>query len=77
MTQSDREPEGADSVLDPSVWRGMTSPRLSRRQLLTAAGAGAGAIGLSGLLAACGVKGVAAPAASTSPNGVGSASWWA
>lgn len=63
--------------IDPSVWRGMTSPRMSRRQLLTAAGAGAGALGLSGVLAACGVKGVVAAKSSPSPNGVGSASWWA
>ena len=41
-------------AIDPAIWRGLTQPRMSRRQLLASAGAGAGAIGLSGLLAACG-----------------------
>jgi spermidine/putrescine transport system substrate-binding protein len=72
-----RQRNGADEFIDPAVWRGMTSPRMSRRQLLTAAGAGAGAIGLSGLLAACGVKGVTPTKSTTTANGVGSASWWA
>ncbi len=65
--------------LDPSIARGLAAPRLSRRQLLSGAGAGAGALGFSALLAACGVKGTAAPAASgkTAAGGVGSAQWWA
>jgi len=78
MAQQPQQPPGSGASLDPSILRGLTSPRLSRRQLLTAAGAGAGAFGLAGLLAACGVKGVTVPPkASVSPNGVGSASWWA
>ncbi|HEX9063845.1 MAG TPA: spermidine/putrescine ABC transporter substrate-binding protein [Streptosporangiaceae bacterium] len=63
--------------IDPSVWRGMTQPRLSRRQLLGGAGAGAGMLGVSALLAACGVKGVATPSKSTAAGGVGTAAWWA
>ncbi len=60
------------------MWRGMTQWRLSRRQLLAAAGTGAGALGLSAFLAACGVKGTAAPAGTSSPaGGVGTAAWWA
>ncbi len=68
---------------DPSMWRGLTQRRhtsagLSRRQLLSSAGTGAGLLGLSGLLAACGVKGVTASGGkSPAPGGVGSASWWA
>jgi spermidine/putrescine transport system substrate-binding protein len=72
-----RGPADSERYLDPSVWRGITSPRLSRRQLLTTTATGAGALGLSGLLAACGVKGAVAAKGATSPNGVGSASWWA
>ena len=55
---------------DPSLWRGLTQPRLSqqgmsRRQLLRSAGAGAGALGIGAFLAACGVKG-----ATTTSSGV-------
>ena len=77
--QPGQQPDGNNSAVDPSIWRGMTSPRMSRRQLLTAAGAGAGALGLSGLLAACGVKGVGSASKTSGPaaTGVGSASWWA
>jgi spermidine/putrescine transport system substrate-binding protein len=75
--EADRGEVRSGPVTDPSVLRGLASPRLTRRQVLSAAGFGAGAIGLSGLLAACGVKGAAAPKASTSPGGPGSAAWWA
>jgi spermidine/putrescine transport system substrate-binding protein len=44
-------------ALDPSVLRGLTQRRMSRRDLLKAAGTGAGALGLSSILAACGVSG--------------------
>ncbi len=77
MQQSEHKPEAGGHDVDPSIVRGITSPRMSRRQLLSAAGVGAGALGLSGLLAACGVKGTSTVKAATSPNGVGSAAWWA
>src|SRR5215472_6080496 len=63
--------------MDPSVWRGLTQPRLSRRQLLTSAGAGAGMLGLGAFLAACGVKGTSTSGTSNKPGSVGSAAWWA
>jgi spermidine/putrescine transport system substrate-binding protein len=63
--------------IDPSVWRGLTQPRLSRRQLLTSAGAGAGMLGVGALLAACGVKGNTSGLSSSKPGSIGSASWWA
>ncbi|HEY1640893.1 MAG TPA: spermidine/putrescine ABC transporter substrate-binding protein [Streptosporangiaceae bacterium] len=70
-----------DPLRDPSVIRGLTSPRLSRRQLLASAGTGAGALGLSAFLAACGVKGQVASGGSASaaakPGAVGTAAWWA
>src|SRR5215472_7251786 len=66
-----------ESAIDPSIWRGLTQPRLSRRQLLSSAGTGAGALGLAGILSACGVKGVTATSGKVKPGGVGSASWWA
>jgi spermidine/putrescine transport system substrate-binding protein len=66
-----------ESVMDPSIWRGMTAPRMSRRQLLSSAGAGAGALGIGALLAACGVKGASTSSKPTvKPGGVGSAAWW-
>src|SRR5215469_6894185 len=66
-----------ESAIDPSVWRGLTQPRLSRLQLLTSAGAGAGALGISGILSACGVKGVSTNTGKVKPGAAGSASWWA
>jgi spermidine/putrescine transport system substrate-binding protein len=61
----------------PSVGRGLTETRLSRRQLLASAGTGVGALGLSAFLAACGVKGATSSSQTVKPGGVGSASWWA
>ena len=52
---------------DPLI-RGLTSRRLSRRQLLTRAGAAAGALSASSILAACGET--------THAAAVGSAAWW-
>jgi spermidine/putrescine transport system substrate-binding protein len=40
-----------------ALWRGLTEYRMSRRTLLRGAGAGAGAVALSSLLAACGIQG--------------------
>ena len=42
--------------MDPAWIRGMTQRRMSRRDLFRYAGAGAGALGLSSILAACGVR---------------------
>jgi spermidine/putrescine transport system substrate-binding protein len=67
-------PEQERSLIDPSVWRGLTQRRMSRRGMLASAGAG----GLAALLAACGVKGTATPASTaSSATGPGSPSWWA
>jgi hypothetical protein len=38
--------------IDPSVWRGLTLPRMSRRDLLRYTGIGAGAAGAAGVLGA-------------------------
>lgn len=81
--------QGSDQAgLDPSIWRGLTQPRLTqprvtrpgltRRQLLRSAGAGAAALGAGALLAACGsgqetASGTSAPAAA---QGIGTAAWW-
>src|SRR5712691_11626048 len=77
--QDGREPEQGRPIVDPAIWRGITSPRMSRRQLLASAGTGAGALGLSAFLAACGVKGAATPKSSSAPKAgaVGSSQWWA
>jgi len=76
--QHSPQPEHAGDHIDPAIWRGLTQPRVSRRQVLRSAGAGAGALGLGAFLAACGVKGATATNPSTqSSSGPGSAAWWA
>jgi spermidine/putrescine transport system substrate-binding protein len=67
----------AQPFADPSVWRGLTQPRMSRRQLLASAGTGAGMLGVSAILAACGVKGTTGSGGKTKAGGVGTAAWWA
>jgi spermidine/putrescine transport system substrate-binding protein len=62
--------------MDPAWLRGMTSKRLSRRQLFRYAGAGAGATGLAAFLAACGTAPEGGQTA-TGPGAVGSPEWWA
>ncbi|HEX2320098.1 MAG TPA: spermidine/putrescine ABC transporter substrate-binding protein [Streptosporangiaceae bacterium] len=78
MTNSN-DSASQNSGVDPSLVRGMTQSRLSRRQLLAGAGAGAGAFSIGAILAACGVQGTnAGGGGSTSVAGnVGTASWWA
>jgi len=76
--QHSPQPEHAGDHIDPAIWRGMTQRRVSRRNVLRSAGAGAGALGVGAFLAACGVKGATAtnPTAQSS-TGPGSAAWWA
>jgi spermidine/putrescine transport system substrate-binding protein len=69
------EERGAPFV-DPSLLRGMTEYRMSRRGFLRLAGAGAGAAGLSAFLAACGVSGSTSKTTSPGAATVGSAEWW-
>lgn len=52
--------------LDDAMLRGLTQPRVSRRDMFRYAGAGAGALGLSALLSACGVSGTKATKQSAS-----------
>jgi spermidine/putrescine transport system substrate-binding protein len=48
-----------DRWIDPALFRGLTQRRMSRRDLLRYGGMGAGALGISALLQACGVSGTA------------------
>jgi spermidine/putrescine transport system substrate-binding protein len=64
---SELENEVGEGLIDPSFWRGLTQPRLSRRQALGAAG--------GGLLGAM-MLGGEAGAASLPNAGVGTATWW-
>ncbi|MDP9296407.1 MAG: spermidine/putrescine ABC transporter substrate-binding protein [Actinomycetota bacterium] len=65
------------SNMDPALWRGLTQSRVSRRQFLRTAGVGAGALGLGGILAACGTKGTVSTNPAEKPNaGLGTSSWW-
>ncbi|HVB48289.1 MAG TPA: spermidine/putrescine ABC transporter substrate-binding protein [Burkholderiales bacterium] len=72
-------PERSARFTDPSVYRGLAFPRMSRRSMLKHACMGAGALGLAALLGACGEKGAGGRTGSGSkrPNAdVGNASWW-
>jgi spermidine/putrescine transport system substrate-binding protein len=65
----------AQREVDAASWRGLTSPRLSRRGLLAATGIAVGATGsggLSWLLAGCGQQ----PQAGAAADAVGSVGWW-
>jgi spermidine/putrescine transport system substrate-binding protein len=78
MNENDgQQPQPGDAPIDPAIWRGMTQPRLSRRQLLGSAGAGAGALGVSAFLTACGVKGAQVATGAPKAGAQGSPSWWA
>jgi spermidine/putrescine transport system substrate-binding protein len=58
-----------DPRLDQALLRGLTQRRISRRDALRYSGIGAGAVGLSAILAACGVKQSSGAGASTSATG--------
>src|SRR5215475_11595945 len=79
MKEKDGPASGqGETPVDPSLWRGITQPRLSSRQVLASAGTGASALGLSAFLAACGVKGnTPSPTGSSPAGGVGTTAWWA
>ena len=65
--------------VDPAWIRGMTQRRMSRRDVLRYAGVGAGAFGLSSILAACGVQGEGGSGQASGPTAgaEGSPEWWA
>lgn len=76
MSHQDHQRGG--SQMDPALARGLTMPRMSRRELFRYAGVGVGALGLSALLEACGTKGVTSSGSSAQASaGVGSQEWWA
>ena len=54
--------------MDPAIWRGLTQPRVTRRDAIRVGGS----MGLAAFLAACGVSGTTKSAS----NGVGTAAWW-
>ncbi len=61
---------------DTAWMRGMTRRGMSRRDVLRYAGVGAGALGLSSILAACGVEGEGQTTGPTA-GAEGSPQWWA
>jgi spermidine/putrescine transport system substrate-binding protein len=73
------EPGNDKRIVDPSFIRGATMRRMSRRDLFRYGGMGAGALSMSAILAACGVKSesVATPGAGAGADVEGSAAWWA
>jgi spermidine/putrescine transport system substrate-binding protein len=75
--QHSPQPEHAGDYIDPAMWRGLTQRRLSRRNMLRSAGAGAGALGVGAFLAACGVKGATVANHNTQAGAPGSTEWWA
>jgi spermidine/putrescine transport system substrate-binding protein len=64
-------------IPDPSLLRGATMRRMSRRDLFRYAGVGAGALSLASILAACGVEGSSSTSAGSGASDEGSAAWWA
>jgi len=66
------------SKIDPSFLRGATMRRFSRRDMFKYAGAGAGTLGMSAILAACGTE-PEGPTGTGTPTGdqPGSTEWWA
>jgi spermidine/putrescine transport system substrate-binding protein len=54
---TESEPSPNTPRVDSALLRGLTQRRMPRRELLRTAGAGAGLLGLSSLLAACGIVG--------------------
>ncbi len=70
------EPVDRQVDIDPALLRGLTEPRLTRRQALRMGGAGVGALSVGALLSACGVSGTASKSSKATANGVGSAAWW-
>jgi spermidine/putrescine transport system substrate-binding protein len=64
---SDRQPPN----LDPALIRGLLQRRVSRRDVMRYAGIGAGALGMSAFLAACGVSGSSGGASSSPTVDVG------
>jgi spermidine/putrescine transport system substrate-binding protein len=75
--QHNPQPGPNDPAIDPAIWRGLTQRRVSRRQMLASAGAGAGTLGLGAFLAACGVKGATTASHTVKAGAAGSPSWWA
>jgi spermidine/putrescine transport system substrate-binding protein len=67
MTNHHEPPSGRPAI-EPALLRGLTQRRIGRRDFLRYAGAGAGALGLTSILAACGVSGTA-PKTSPLPSG--------
>ena len=77
---ADHQPESWEAPADPAPRMSPAMSRLSRRGLLRSAGVGAGALAVSGLLEACGVKGTPSgtETGASLPNaGLGTAAWWA
>ena len=63
--------------LDPTIARGLTQPRYSRRRFLRDAGVTVGGVSLAAILAACGTKGIETASGSNAPNaGLGTPEWW-
>jgi spermidine/putrescine transport system substrate-binding protein len=60
-----------DARVDPALLRGMTQRRISRRQLLRTAGAGAAVLGLGAILDACAVKSSANGTGGSTPSAAG------
>jgi spermidine/putrescine transport system substrate-binding protein len=68
-------------IVDPSFIRGATMPRLSkrmtRRDLFRYGGVGAGALSLSAVMAACGVKSESSTTGAGGASTEGTPEWWA
>lgn len=68
--------DGRASRIDPTLVRGLSEPRYSRRRFLRDAGLAVGGLSLASI-AACGTRGVETKSGSPAPNaGLGTPEWW-
>jgi spermidine/putrescine transport system substrate-binding protein len=69
--------DGRAPRIDPTLVRGLSEPRYSRRRFLRDAGLAVGGLSLASIAAACGTSGVGTKSGSPAPNaGLGTPEWW-
>jgi spermidine/putrescine transport system substrate-binding protein len=62
--------------IDPTLVRGLTAPRYSRRRFLRDSGIAVGGLSLGSLLSACGTSGVTSDSSEPPNAGLGTPAWW-
>jgi spermidine/putrescine transport system substrate-binding protein len=69
--------DGRAPRIDPTLVRGLSEPRYSRRRFLRDAGLVVGGVSLASIAAACGTSGIETKSGGPAPNaGLGTPEWW-